>query len=281
MVNSWETCSMETKNFVINLLYKLKDILKEEYVGFYIHGSLAMGGFNSKSSDIDVLVITNKTMTIKTKRELAELLLKISNEPFPVEISFMNMEQLINWTHPSLFDFHFSEIWRGRYQEDLSNNTKHYLNGEVRHDPDLAAHITILKHRGLRLEGPPIDEVFPFVPQSHYIASIMDDYQSCLENIEEDTVYCVLNLIRAYWYLKEGVISSKQEAANWGLSSLPEAFRFTIEKVMRSYSGEKDHFILEKTEILPLKKYINQHVQILYNRMADQPSTSISLKKRK
>ncbi|WP_277584283.1 aminoglycoside adenylyltransferase domain-containing protein [Psychrobacillus antarcticus] len=269
---------MEIKDFVISLLYKMKEILNEDFVGFYIHGSLAMGGFNSKSSDIDVLVITNKTMTVGTKRKLAELLLRRSNEPFPIEISFMNMEPLNNWTHPGLFDFHFSEIWRGRYQEDLSKNSYHYLNGDVRNDADLAAHITIINHRGLRLEGPPIAEVFPYVPQSHFIASIMGDYQDCLENIEEDTVYCVINLIRVYWYLKEGVISSKQEAANWGLSSLPEEFRFTIIKVMKC-KDEKEHYGFEKRELLTLKKFINQNVQVLYNRMADLQSTSISFKK--
>lgn len=89
MVSSWETCSLEIKNFVISLLYKTKGLLKEDFIGSYLHGSLALGGFNSKNSDIDVLVITNKTMTVETKRNLAELLLSFSNEPFPVEISFV------------------------------------------------------------------------------------------------------------------------------------------------------------------------------------------------
>jgi len=265
MVSSWETSSLEIKDFVIKLLYKIKEILKEDFIGFYLHGSLAMGGFNSKSSDIDVLVITNKTMTVGTKRKLAELLLSFSNEPFPVEISFVNMEQLQNWTHPCPFDFHYSEFWRGRYQDDLSKGTYHHLNGYVRDDADLAAHITILNHRGLRLEGPPIYEVFPSVPRSHYISSIMGDYQECLENIEEDTVYCALNLIRVYWYLKEGVISSKQEAGNWGLSSFPKEFGFTIQKVINSYADEKELNGFEKSELFTLKNYINKNVQVLSN----------------
>ena len=48
MDSSWETSSLEIKDFVNNLLYKTKEILKEDFVGFYLHGSLAMGGFNSK-----------------------------------------------------------------------------------------------------------------------------------------------------------------------------------------------------------------------------------------
>lgn len=261
MVRSWETSSHEIRDFVINLLYKTKEILKEDFIGFYLHGSLAIGGFNSKSSDIDVLVITNKTMTVGTKRKLADLLLSFSNEPFPVEISFLNEKQLNNWTHPCPFDFHYSEFWRGRYQDDLSKSTYQHLNGEVRNDADLAAHITVLNHRGLSLEGPPINEVFPSVPRSHYISSIMGDFQECLENIEEDPIYCVLNLIRVFWYLKEGVISSKQEAGNWGLSFLPKELGSTIQKVINSYADEKELYVFEKSELLMLRNYINKNVQ--------------------
>ncbi|MEI2358527.1 nucleotidyltransferase domain-containing protein, partial [Mesobacillus zeae] len=40
------------------LLDGTKEMISEKFIGFYIHGSLAMGGFNPKSSDIDVLVVT-------------------------------------------------------------------------------------------------------------------------------------------------------------------------------------------------------------------------------
>lgn len=263
-VSSWKTCSSEIKDFVTHLLQKTKEILKDEFIGFYLHGSLAMGGFNSKSSDIDVLVITNKTMTVEIKRELAELFLNYSNSPYPVEISFVNMEQLKKWTHPCPFDFHYSEFWRERYQDDLSKGTFQYINGELSYDADLAAHITIVNHRGICLEGPPIIEVFPAVPRSHYISSIMGDFQECLENIEEDPIYCTLHLIRVYWYLKEGIISSKQEAGNWGLSSLPKEFNFIIQQVVNSYADENEIYDLKKSDLLALRNYINKNVQEIF-----------------
>ncbi|WP_318617537.1 aminoglycoside adenylyltransferase domain-containing protein [Sporosarcina sp. YIM B06819] len=266
-VSSWKTCSTDIKDFVTHLLQKTKEILKDDFLGCYLHGSLAMGGFNAKSSDIDVLVITNKTMTVETKRKLAELFLNYSNMPYPVEISFVNMEHLKKWTHPCPFDFHYSEFWRARYQDDLLKGMYLHLNGELSYDADLAAHITIVNHRGISLEGPPIVEVFPLVPRSHYLASIMGDFQECLDNIEEDPVYCVLNLIRVYWYLKEGIISSKQEAGNWGLSSLPKEFNFTIQQVVNSYTGEKEIYDLEKSDLLALRIYINKNVQEIFHLM--------------
>lgn len=265
MTISWKTCSSEIKDFVTDLLYITKEIIKEDFIGFYIHGSLAMGGFNPKSSDIDVLVLTHKIMTVETKRKLAELFLNFSNDPFPVEISFINKEQLKKWTHPCPFDFHYSEFWRGRYQDDLSKGTYQHLNGKLRNDADLAAHITIVNHRGICIEGPPIDEVFPKIPRSHYISSILGDFQECLENIEEDPIYCTLNLIRVYWYLKADIISSKQEAGEWGLSSFPKEFSFTIQKVINSYADEKEIYDFEKSDLFMLRNYINKNVQELLN----------------
>lgn len=103
---AWKTCPSEIKDFIFNINKSIKEIINDSYVGFYIHGSLAMGGFNPKSSDIDVLVITYKSMEIEYKRNLARLLLDYSNSPYPIEISFLNTEQLRHWQHPCPYDFH-------------------------------------------------------------------------------------------------------------------------------------------------------------------------------
>src|SRR4051812_32518722 len=58
MVYNWENSFPKVKTFVYHLLDRTKNILDNNLVGFYIHGSLAMGGFNPKSSDIDILVVT-------------------------------------------------------------------------------------------------------------------------------------------------------------------------------------------------------------------------------
>ncbi|MEW9678051.1 nucleotidyltransferase domain-containing protein [Lentibacillus sp. L22] len=122
----WKTCPSHMKNFVYNLKRGIKEIIKEGFVGFYIHGSLAMGGFNPNSSDIDVLVVTNKTMEVEIKRILAQFILKHSKSPFPVEISFLSKKQLKDWQHPCPFDFHYSEFWRERYQYDLLRAPKQF-----------------------------------------------------------------------------------------------------------------------------------------------------------
>lgn len=265
-MNSWESCAIDVKDFVMNLLCETKEVLKEDFVGFYLHGSLAMGGFHPKNSDIDILIVTITPMAVQAKRELAQLLLKRSNKPFPIEMSCLNVKQLKNWVHPSPFDFHYSEYWRERYEADLDMGTNQYLNDHLKTDADLAAHITITTERGICVEGAPIVEVFPAIPHAHYVAAIMSDFEACLVDIEKDPVYCTLNLLRVLWYLQEGVISSKQEAGQWGLRSLPKGMTATIQKVIDRYSGEESSDDFEQGELLAVRDDIASSVKRLLNK---------------
>ncbi|KGX91417.1 aminoglycoside adenylyltransferase domain-containing protein [Pontibacillus marinus] len=260
---NWETCSSDIKEFIFTLQKEVTKIIDDNLVGIYLHGSLAMGGFYPNSSDIDILIVTNKSITVNTKRKLAKFFLLYSYSPYPVEISLLNHKQLIDWQHPCPFDFHYSEFWRERYENELVRETYQFLNGGTNTDPDLAAHITIMYHRGICIVGKPIGEVFPLVPRSDYISSILEDFRNCLENIEKNPIYCTLNLIRVYLYLKEVVISSKQEAGKWALHTFPKDLSITVKKVVDCYENHKNENNLEKDGLVSLRDYISNGVQTL------------------
>ena len=263
MIYGFKSSSSVTNDFIFTLKTRISEMLEDDLVGIYVHGSLAMGGFNPKSSDIDLLVVAKKPVSVEAKRKLAEFFLLQSNSPFPIEITFLNTEQLDAWQHPCPFDFHYSELWRDRYATDLSNGTDTYLNAGIHTDPDLAAHITVTAKRGVCIYGTSFDEVFPIVPSSDYISSIMGDFTDCLDEIIKNPVYCTLNLIRVYWYLKEGVISSKQEAGCWGLSAFPAELKNTVAKAVACYSDDKDNDCFEKEELILFKNYISNKVKKL------------------
>ena len=258
-----QTCSTDVKSFIYSIQKEITAIVNNDLLGFYIHGSIAMGGFNPDRSDIDVLAVTKKPIAVKTKRELAKFFLKCSNSPYPVEISFINKEQFKDWQHPCPFDFHFSEFWRDRYENELLRGTYDFINGDSPTDPDLAAHITIIKHRGICVAGKPIAKVFPIVPRSDYISSIVGDFQDCLNCMEEDPIYCTLSMLRVFWYLKEGIISSKEEAGRWGLTTLPKELKSTVNKVMECYTSKKDDHEFENDELFMFRKYVSNNVQKL------------------
>jgi len=262
MADQWETCPPNVKNFVLQLLKHVEEILSDRMLGFYVHGSLAMGGFNPRKSDIDILVVTSEPLSISDKRKCAQLLLQFSKSPFPIEISFLNQGQLKSWQHPCPYDFHYSEWWRNRF-ENKEEHASLFLNEIVKTDPDLAAHIVITRTRGICVKGKPIPEVFPEIPRADYIASILGDYKDCLKNIEAHPVYSVLNSLRVLWFLKEDVIASKIEAGQWGLSVLPNKFTKTIRKAADSYLDEHSDTYFDTDELILFKDYISKAVQNL------------------
>lgn len=259
----WKTCPADIKEFILKLQKDIRVSINDNVLGFYLHGSLAMGGFNLKSSDIDFLVITVKPMNVEDKRQLACLFLNYSDRPYPIEISFLNVEQLNDWKHPCPFDFHYSESWRERYENDLLRGTNKFINEEINTDSDLAAHIRITNERGICLEGKPIKYAFPSVPNADYISSIMGDYQECLINIIKDPIYCSLNMIRVYWYLKEGVIASKQEAGDWGFKVFPQELKTTVKKIGDSYAKNRDVSPFNENELIFLRDYVSGNIHNL------------------
>ena len=88
----------------------------------------------------------------------------------------------------------------------------------------------------------------------------ISDYQDCLKNVEADPVYCVLNLIRVYWYIEEGVISSKLEAGEYGLTSFPQEYKETIRKVIENYQGNRVREF-HKEELTSIRDYIQSEVE--------------------
>lgn len=256
--------NIEAYRFVNLLVEKMHAVLGKNLTGLYLHGSLALGGFQDHSSDIDLIGITEEPMAKGDAEKLTMILLAYSAHPFPVEISFLNKNQLTDWVHPSRFDFHFSEQWRNYFESQVSEfNAFIFQNMK---DEDLAAHLKVINHRGICLLGKPINEVFPLIPDRHYVSSILGDFRSCLENIEREPVYCTLNMLRVYRYLRDYQISSKLEAGKWAQDHLPEVYKETIQLVINRYQLVNNNKEIATEELTFLKEHIKAKTEKLISR---------------
>jgi predicted nucleotidyltransferase len=191
--------------------------LGELLVGIYLHGSLAMGCFNPQRSDIDLLVVTTQRLMPTQKHDIAQMLLSISNQPHPFELSILAWDDLHPWRYPTPYDFHYSEDWRERLTNDLANGAWQSWQHADAGDPDLAGHVMITRKRGICLFGRAIVEVFPEVPEEDYTASIRADIAWAWTRAQENPVYFVLNLCRTIAWLREKYVLSKEEGAIWAL----------------------------------------------------------------
>ncbi|MFD1452237.1 aminoglycoside adenylyltransferase domain-containing protein [Oceanobacillus sojae] len=245
------------QSFLDNLLTDIKQITGNQFVGCYLHGSLAMGRFQPANSDIDLLVVLNKTLRKQQKQELAVLFLCQSKQPYPIAISFLLESHLKKWEHPFSYIFHYSEFWR----ESMEVDKEQVIEKSEGKDADLAAHIAVLLDRGITLEGPPAGSVFPAIPKADYISSIQSDYEECLAAYLDKPVYALLNMLRFYWYLKEGCILSKEEAGERALEDCPESMLPIIKKLLHNYQvKEADKQAINKQELTALKNLIDKEI---------------------
>lgn len=234
----WPDVPAAVRSQVVRFVDAISGILTGNLLGIYLHGSLALGGFNPERSDIDLLVLMREGMAVETKRRIVESLLGLSGCPRPIEVSFLREADLIPWKHPTPYDLHFSEAWRSRYTDELESGTWMHWNDTTCNDPDLAAHITVTRHRGVCLAGKPARESLPPVPWHDYLESIVGDLTWAAGRAEGDPTYLLLNACRVLAAAREGLILSKPEAAVWALEELPEALRPAVRRALRQYRGD-------------------------------------------
>ena len=116
---AWTTCSKVIQSEVTTLQTKLQRLLGKNLLGIYLHGSLALGGFQPGRSDIDVIVVTAQRVDLETKRRCIEPLLRISKKmPSPLDIRFLVQQDQLPFQQPLPCDLYYSEIWRENYHQD-------------------------------------------------------------------------------------------------------------------------------------------------------------------
>ncbi|MCM3630826.1 DUF4111 domain-containing protein [Paenibacillus glycanilyticus] len=211
-----------------------KAVLKENLTGIYLHGSLAMGCYNPERSDIDLILVAKEKLSGEEVLSITRQVLLL-HEDSPggtgMELSIILESYVLDFVYPTPFEYHYSEHHRERYQADPG-----YLCGGI-DDPDLAAHLTVIYHRGLTLWGVPVQELFQPIESRYYIQSILQDVSEAAAEITGSPVYYALNLCRVLFYLREGAVSSKKEGGEWGLKALPDKYHFIIRTCLDEYSG--------------------------------------------
>ncbi|WP_324668932.1 aminoglycoside adenylyltransferase domain-containing protein [Geochorda subterranea] len=233
----WPDCPASVHEAVDGFVTLVRGLSGASLVGVYLHGSLAMGGFNPGRSDLDLLVVTRSDPGATFRRALAAWLLQHSGHPYPFEVHVLQMEDLHPWRHPAPFAFHYSEAWRQPTRDAVARlqDPRELMPAT---DPDLAAHVTVLRARGVCLCGQPIDEVFPQVPPEDYRDGLLRDVSDARSTVHLDPVSTVLNLCRVGQYLEDGVIASKAEAGAWAAMALPAAHRSVAAWALAAYRGD-------------------------------------------
>lgn len=214
-----------------------REILGDNLVGIYLHGSAVMGCFQEKKSDIDLVVVVNSAISDEIKRQYMDMVVEL-NTYAPekgIELSIVRKTVCNPFIYPTPFELHFSVTHLEWYRTDPSD----YIDKMKGLDKDLAAHFTIIYHRGKCLWGKEIRDVFGKVSREFYFDSIWNDIENAEEEIKTNPVYMILNLCRVLAYKKDGLILSKREGGEWGVDHVPGKYHGLILDALEEYSSGK------------------------------------------
>lgn len=217
----------------------VRDVLGPDAVGAYLFGSAVLGGLQPQS-DLDVLVVSTRPTTREEKQRLVDRLLAISGRSAPqaqwrrVELTIVVKSQIKPWRYPPSFDFQYGDWLRGEFQ---SGNVEPWPTTT---NPDLASLITMVLLGNTPVLGPPPAEIFDPVPHDDLVSAIVGDIDALLGNLDRDALNVILTLARIWNTVATGVIRSKDAAADWALTRLPEERRAVLARARAIYLGDEE-----------------------------------------
>jgi predicted nucleotidyltransferase len=199
-------------------LSNLHEVLREQLVGVYLHGSLASGDFNPKTSDIDFLVATTSTLPAGTFSALKAMHARLAASELEfasrLEGAYMPLAALRRY-HPDAAP----QPWLGV--------DGHFA--EERTGSDWIIQRWILREQGVVLYGPDprtlIDPISPEDLRGAVRASLCEWWSPPFPSPErfdssEYQAYTVLTMCRALYTLQTGAVASKPASAHWAQQTL-------------------------------------------------------------
>jgi hypothetical protein len=169
-------------------------------LGSYLHGSAALGGWNARRSDVDVLFVAAGDVSAETALTVGSTLLRFGADcpGRGLEASLVTAAQAAGPADPWPFAVHVAVGAGGQTLK---------LGTEVAGDPDLIMHYAVCRAAGKALLGPEPPEVIGAVPRPVILAYLAAELDWGLAN--GTLSYSVLNACRAAEFLTTGRIVSK------------------------------------------------------------------------
>jgi streptomycin 3"-adenylyltransferase len=227
------------------------DVLGTEAMGAYLHGSSVSGGLKP-ASDVDVLVVSRRTMDDQRRLTLLKGLLASSGSAIgarPAELTVVVQSEVRPWRMPPTGDFLYGEWLRGEFEAGVIPQPQPM--------PDLALLITMVLAGDHALIGPPPAQVLDPVPQADLVAACKAGIPSLLDDLDSDTRNVVLTFARIWTTLVTGEIRSKDAAADWALAQLPPGHRAVLQHAKELYLSS--HYS-EETWSDELRAQVRPHV---------------------
>lgn len=223
----------EGVNILLNpLLVAVKEILKDQFFGMYLFGSLAVGDFD-EYSDVDILIVTNGEISETAFSEMQSMHEKIGTIDSPwaiqLEVSYIPQDAL----------HHFDPAHTHHPHLDRGSGEKMHI---MDHANDWIVQRHILREKGIVIEGPLLFELVEPVSPNDLRQAVADVLPLWINPLLENPVehikprgyqsFIVLSLCRMLYTLQLGEVASKPLAAKWAIQTLDNRWTPLIERAI-------------------------------------------------
>ena len=198
-------------------------------VGAYLHGSVALGGFQPGASDLDLLVVVNDRWQPDMRGGVVRVLQEShgSSPGRGIEASVIRDEVARAGGRRIDFEVHVTT--------DPTDRTM-VTGARGSGDPDLILHLAVCRQSAIAVLGPDPMVVFAEVDPTLVISQMIQELTWALAQGSE--AYAVLNACRARFYLEHRMFCSKLEGGSWARSRF-DAVRL-IDRSLAAQEGRGD-----------------------------------------
>lgn len=261
---SWADAPPAIRHHLMACVDTLQHILNDDLTGIYLHGSLAMGCFHPHRSDVNLLVVVQQNLEVNQLWAIIRLMIQQSGSPQDYTLAVTKEGNLFPWRYPVPLLLYYSEAVRPLYEQMLDASTLMLNPNEAYHDAALTLGET--RARGVCLYGRAIDYTLPTIPRPDYVDALMRAVQVAGESLMFDPVAAILTLCRAYRYLHDQAVCSKDEAGEWVLDWIKPGMKPLIAGVLAYYRGEMQTIPFDPVDISRCAAYLEARVSDCYHR---------------
>jgi predicted nucleotidyltransferase len=235
----WPTPWPQVNRAVERLRERLHDALGDELVGLYLSGSLALGGFDQASSDVDVLVATAGVLPQAALDRLARL-----HAALKAEGGWMARLEVVYLPVAALRRYDPADT---RRYPIAASDREFALGGQ---GPSWVLDRWVARQHGLAVAGPaPTALIDPIGPEAlrasvrslllGFWAGQLDGPPPAWLRPRNYQAFAVLSMCRALYTLEHGEVVSKPAAAAWATRRLDRPCPELVARALRWRADER------------------------------------------
>jgi streptomycin 3"-adenylyltransferase len=226
----------DSEHQVRNTTAALCEILRDNLVAVWLHGS-ALTGKLRPQSDIDLMVVVSRKLSNNQRDKLLAALLELSG-PYPhgpdgprcLEVIGFRKVDVTKTNTPTQADFLYGEWLRAAFVAGVRLNPTQ--------KPDNTLILAQARRKSISLFGPPASGLLPEIPHTQVRRSMQEAIPELMQGLLGDERNVLLTLARMWYTASTGDFVSKDEAAAWALPQIRDEDAVLLDLARSAYLGE-------------------------------------------